>query len=111
MNRASLARFAARSAAQRTALFGVEFQLGALRFCAALNAVTTSRDLESGGWLPTVGATLRVARCELQRAGITGFELGAVLIRGTSASYRIEEIRDNPSAPELVLGLAYDHSG
>jgi hypothetical protein len=108
MNRASLDRFAARAAAQRTALFGVEFLYGSRRFCGQLNAVTTARSLESGGWSPTVTATLRVARPELVRAGLTTFPLGALLTRGTSASYRVEEIRDNPSAPEIVLGLAYD---
>lgn len=110
MNRASLQRFAHRAAAQRTALFAVEFRLsGSSRtFCAMLNAVATRRELEAGGWAPDVSATLRVQRCQMAAAGITAFALGDTLVRGTSATYRVVEIRDNPAAPELVLGLGYD---
>lgn len=108
MNRASLDRFASRAAAQRIALFAVEFQLGNRRFCGALNAVATSRDLEAGGWQPTVNATLRISRAAMSCAGISAFALGDTLVRGTSATYRVEEIRDNPASPELVLGLSYD---
>jgi hypothetical protein len=109
MNRAQLTRFATRSAAQRVALFGVEWLLGTQRFTASLNAATTTRQLEAGGWNEEVSATLRVSRAEITRAGLA-FALGDQLTQGTSATYRIAEIRDNPVSPELVLGLARDLS-
>ena len=109
MNRAQLTRFATLSAALRASLFGSEFLLGTTTFCAAINAVTKSRTLEAGGWMEGVTATLRVSRAEITRRSLT-FTLGLVITQGTSASYRIAEIRDNPGAPELVLGLAQDLS-
>jgi hypothetical protein len=107
MNRTGLTRFATRAATGRTALFGIEFKLGSACFTAALNAVITTREIAAGGWQPTVNATLRVSRAEITRARLV-FTLGATLVRGTSATYRIDEIRDNPASPELVLGLSYD---
>lgn len=107
MNRTQLSRFACRSAEQRTALFGTEWALGAITFCASINAVTSSRSLEAGGWSVSVTATLRVSRIEISRSGLT-FALGQQLTQSTNASFRIAEIRDNPGAPELVLGLARD---
>lgn len=109
MNRTGLSRFAARAATQRTALFGVEWLLGARRFTASLNSATTTRQLEAGGWNVDVSATLRVSRSEIARCRLL-FELGQQIIQGTGATYRIAEIRDNPVSPELVLGLAQDLS-
>ncbi len=111
MNRASLQRFAERTADQRTSLFGVEFRIEGQRLTwqASLNAVTSRRELSAGGWNPDVSATVRVSRAEIARAGLC-FALGQVLVRGTSCTYRIAEIRDNPVAPEIVLGLANDLS-
>lgn len=111
MNRDSLHRFAERAAAGRTDLFGVEFRIEGQRatFTAAINAVTTRRQLEAGGWNPDVSAIVRVSRAEIARAKLC-FALGQVLIRGTSCTYRLAEIRDNPVSPELVLGLANDLS-
>lgn len=114
MNRDSLQSFAQRSADQRTDLFGVEFRLDGTRFTfhGAPNNTVTRRQLEVAGWHPDVSSLLRVNRAELCQPGQRpiAFALGQVLIRGTSCTYRIAEIRDNPNAPELVLGLAVDLS-
>ncbi len=111
MNAAALHRFTRRAAEQRAALFGVEFtdQATGRKFTGALSAVTTTRELESGGWQPTVTATLRVLRSSLAALRITP-ALGQIVFRAGAAYYRIEQIRDNPVSPEWVFGLADDES-
>lgn len=114
MNRDSLQRFDQRAADQRTALWGIEYRIDGSRstFEGEPNNTITRRQLEVGGWNPDVSALLRVNRAELCRPGAARitFALGQVLVRGNTATYRIAEIRDNPGAPEIVLGLAADLS-
>ncbi|MDF3056797.1 MAG: hypothetical protein K0R17_1012 [Rariglobus sp.] len=95
---------ATQGAAFRQEISGSPFTYDGKSYCGSFSAITTTRDQERGGWHADVNCTVRVARCAYP--GFIPVDGKPLTLTETGVSYRITEIRDNPRAPEWVIGLS-----
>lgn len=109
MNRPQLNAFALRGAKLRRDLYGLAFTCAGASFCGSFAAITSQRQLESGGWNKSIDSTLRVIRSDYPAFRP---HLGGILtVDETGVAYEISEIHDNSRSPEWVLGLINPQAG
>jgi len=105
MDATAVAEFAQQSAESRAAVFGALTAPGGItyqgkNYKAVVSTITTTRELESGGWGHTVTTLVRVLRCLTAFAPVEGQLLTLV---STGQVLRITEIKSNVPA-EWILG-------
>lgn len=105
MNAASIARFACRSAQSRVQAFGPGsapkgITYAGQPYCATVGTISTSKEMESGGWNVSVDTVIRVLRSYTTFTPVDG---GLITLNHTGQIVRIVEIKTNVPA-EWVLG-------
>ena len=105
MSPASIARFAARSASDRATSFGTATAPRGIKYLgvtypAVVGTISSTQELESGGWRVTIQTVIRVQRTCTGFAPVDG---GLITINHSGQVYRIVETKANVPA-EWVLG-------
>lgn len=91
-----------RGAARRRIIHGAPFTFSGKPYCGSFSAITSSRELESGGWKQDVSTIVRVDRAAYP--AFTPVDGGIVTLTETGVRFRITQIKDKIRGPEWVFG-------
>jgi len=95
--------FARRGAARRQGIYGTPFTYKGVPCIGSFSAISSERELQVGGWNQSITSTVRIVRSAYPAFSP---DLGEIItLTETGQRHEISQVKNNPRAPEWVIGL------